>query len=111
MTNTGTAIELLDETWAKGRQGYTLTQVHRVGDFKVRVILDRDSYVHQTQAYAGVLAADLSGWTLLVSTPPADWWAETDKLRGDAAAIERGFKRVMRREASELVERAARVLG
>lgn len=71
-TTAAIKMNLVDQDTDKRGQTTTLTQVHHYGRLVIRVQVARDFYPAQSFATAAVLAGDLT-WTVVATTPAADW--------------------------------------
>lgn len=80
-------VTVLDEAVGLGSQGYTLVRLLKIGEFKVRLRLERDSHMRQSYAVAEVFNTQLT-WTAVLDNPPSNWYENLPYLPKGPHAID-----------------------
>jgi len=93
---------LIDQQFHRGRQAYTVHQIHHLDGHVLRVQVERDHYEIQSHATVDVLTPQLT-WTPLTFTSADTWHARTPIDSTTAAPL--------LPIASNLAERAQRILA
>lgn len=97
----------VDTSFASGRQGYQLTEIHHLGDHIVRVDIRSDAYQEQSWARVEILS-QAKTWTLL-ATEPASTWHNQAPSPYQTAVDDQGH-RFCQRLAGQLLDRARQIL-